>query len=163
MGNTKPIILAGVAITALVTGVSLYRFNRTSKQLVVNPTTNIHSLDFKELKIRLDLNFKNPTGNTLTIKKPFIQLIHKGENLGSSKIADVTVEIPSHGQEDIKGIMISIPLVNLPGPLQDLTKLITGKVDQLKIQVKTVTPVITQVGELSITSTDDTVLKRLWK
>lgn len=133
-------ILIGTAVGALVTGAAVYasRMNKTSNEMVIIPTVNVHKLSAQGLSLRVDIQLKNPTRSSIRLNYPFIKMIHAGSVLGSSAVIDKEILIPGFGQAVVQGIMIDIPLLNLLSLSGDLLKALNeGK--SIKLNVRTLT------------------------
>ncbi len=119
-------ILLGTGIGAGVIGLATYftRLKRASVELEAVTKTTLHSLKQDGLTIRTDLNLKNPTGASFSIKYPFVRIIYRekikkdGEEknkdtvIGASHLIDKDIKIPANGEARIDGVMIKIPLAS---------------------------------------------------
>ena len=153
-------LLVGGGILA---GASYYllRLQRTSKHLESVTTARIHKISFTDIIIRVDVILKNPTGGTLSLKYPFVKLLYKGSTIGSSQASDEVISIPPHGEANIPGITIRVPLLSLTGLGEDLLKLIQGSPEGIAVDAVTITEIDIGIGaRIPYEKTDLITLKK---
>jgi len=153
MTSWKKIII-GTGITAGIVGAVAYasRLIRTGKQLESVAKAMVHSFDEKGLTIRIDVQLKNPTGSKLKIKFPFVKVVQvktekengkekiKIDVIDTSKVIDKDITIPTHGEANVNGIMINVPISQIISLGSGLLSVLTKK-KSVPITVKTITTV----------------------
>jgi hypothetical protein len=159
MANWTKIII-GTGIGAGVIGVIAYasKLKRTSAELESVATANVHSVKLDGLTIRIDVKLKNPTEGSLKIKFPFVKVLFQNKVIGTSKVVNKDIMIPSHGEANITGIMVNIPptgLLSLGGGL--IGMLI--KKQPAQIGVTTVTTIDLGWKTFPYSKTDSSMLK----
>lgn len=159
MPNWKKIIL-GTTIGAGVISLIAYasKLKRTSTELESVATANIHSLKLDGLTIRIDVQLKNPTSSSLKIKFPFVKVLYKNQVIGTSKVVNQDIKIPSHGEAKISGILINIPVTGLLKLGGGMYNLITKK-QAAPIFVKTITTIDLGWKKIPYEKTDNNTLK----
>ena len=141
MGLLKKILI-GTGISAVVVGGVAYvrRLTRTSNELLVVPTVNVHKLTLQGLTLRVDVKIKNPTQSQVKFKFPFVKLMYKDTAIGSSQAVDKDILIPKYGEVLIDAIMIDIPLLGIFSLASDLIKGIQSG-EGVKMTVKTISTI----------------------
>ncbi len=129
-------IIFGTAIGAGIIAGVYYALGLKSfsDKLVTETSLNIHSVSFKGLTLRIDVELKNPSENTLRLKQPFVKLSFNLKEIASSQIQDKFFEITKYNSIKLDPIFISIPSTNLL-TLGDglLNVLLNGKTAQIKV------------------------------
>lgn len=159
MANWKK-ILVGTGIGAGVVGIIAYvsRLKRTSAELESVASAKIHSLKMDGLTVRIDVQLKNPTSSTFKIKFPFVKVLYKDKTIGTSKVINKDIQIPSYGEAVIEGVMIKIPITGLLSLGSGLYKLLVNK-EPAPIFVKTITTIDLGWKKVPYEKTDDNTLK----
>lgn len=159
MSKLKNIVI-GTTIGAGVIGLFSYLWGlkRTSAELESVATGMIHSLAFDGLTVRIDVQLKNPTGSSLNIKYPFVKLYHAGKLIGSSKVIDKNIKIPSHGEATIGQIMLTIPATGLLALGSGLLNLLNKK-QAVPLAVKTVSTIDLGWKKIAYQKTEEITLK----
>lgn len=132
-----------LTVAAVGGGLLVYGYsrtmNKTKAELLITPQANLHSIGLTGLVIRIDLLIKNPNAGSFKIRFPFITILFKGAVIGSSKVVNQEIEIPSYGEVKIEKVMIEVPLSSLFSVVTTLLKSLTGgKTEKITIKTKTV-------------------------
>lgn len=158
MANWKKIgIVSGIGagVIGLITYVT--RLNKSSEQLETVATAKIHSLKLDGLTIRVDVQLKNPSRSTFNIKFPFVKIVYKDKVIGTSQVIDKNIKIPAHGEANIEGIMIKIPVTSFFSIGAGLIKLLVQK-EPAVISVKTISTIDLGWKKLPYEKSDDMTL-----
>jgi len=147
----------GAAI-ATATGF-LLKFKRTTAELESIVTAKVHQLDLSGLTIRLDIQLKNPTKGSFSIKFPFVKLIYKNVVLGSSQVINKDILIPSFGEAGIEAVMVKIPFFSMFSVVSELSKALKSG-SEIKISVKTITTIDLGFKTIPYEKTEEIILKK---
>jgi|ERR1051326_5522890 hypothetical protein len=140
-----------------VTGITyLVRLARTNAQLETVATGQIFKIDLTGVTVRVDIQVKNPTRGSLTIKYPFIKLMYKDTMIGSSEVVNKDIKLPSYGEARIEAIMIHIPVLGLFSIGSGLYKSLTEGTG-VAVQVKTISTID---GRIPYEKTDELTLRK---
>ncbi len=153
-----PKIAFGAGILILIGSVA--KAANSTKKVVITPKANLHSIGLTNIKIRVDLNLRNPTDTDVKIKHPFIKLTYNDKDLGSSKPENKNLSIPKLGELDTDPIFIEIPIFQLIGALGDVIKLVTGKMEEIMIKIQVTSFIITGIKNLPIDETKSIPLRK---
>lgn len=159
MPNWKKIFI-GTGIGAGVIGIITYasKLKRTSAELESVASANVHSLKLDGLTIRIDVHLKNPTEGSLKIKFPFVKLIFQEKVIGTSKVINKDIKIPSHGQAKVTGIMVNIPATGLLSLGGGIFGLLVKK-QPAQVEVKTITTIDLGWKKIPYSKSDKSTLK----
>lgn len=111
--------LGKIAIGVLVGGGAYagYKYfsglKQTSTELESVSSLMIHKMGLDGLTIRVDITLKNPTSGTLSIKYPFVKLLHENAMIGSSKVIDKDIQLSPFGETHIEQILINVPIMSI--------------------------------------------------
>jgi hypothetical protein len=155
--NTWGKIAVGVGAAA---GVGyLLKISRTKAQLETVAKAMLHKLDATGLTVHVDVQIKNPTKGSLSIKYPFVKIVSGDKLIGSSRVINQDIKIPSFGEVQIRDIMINIPLLSLFSlGLNFYKSVLSGQA--LKAKVITVSTIDLGWKTLPYEKTDEVVLKK---
>lgn len=112
----------------------------TKANLIVTPSVSVHSISLTGLILRADVQIKNPSSGSFSIKFPFVSLSYKDTLLGSSQVVNQDIAIKAYSEARIEKILITIPLASLFTVVSTLIDAIQDK-KTVKIVVKMVTVV----------------------
>jgi len=132
-----------IALTAAGVGIAVYAYarklKRTQANLIVIPQVSVQSIGLSGIVLRTDVQIKNPTDGSLTIKWPFVTLIYKDTLLGSSNVVDKDIPLKAYSQTAIDKIMIDIPLAGALTVVSDLIGSLQSKLPvRITVKVSTV-------------------------
>lgn len=96
----------------------------------------IHKLGLDGLTVRVDVTLKNPTATSLTIKYPFIKLLHNNAMIGSSQVIDKDIRIAPYGESHIDQVMINVPIMSIIS----LAKALVSK-EPVKVQSRVISTI----------------------
>lgn len=150
-----------IAIGAGIVGTAGYllKMKKTSAELEIVSTAKVQKLNLSGLTIRVDVQLKNPTKGTLSMKYPFVKITYKGATIGSSQSINKDIKIPSFGEAMIEEIMIQVPITSLLSLGLDIVKALKGT-EAIKLQVKTLTYVDLGFKSMPFEKIDDIILKK---
>jgi hypothetical protein len=72
--EARHVLIGGLALTALVVGVGIYRASNTGAKLELDMEPRLRRLDFAGLQVELDAAYKNPTRGAVTLRNPVVRL-----------------------------------------------------------------------------------------
>lgn len=72
--EARHVLAGGIALTALVVGVGIYRAASTGARLELDMEPRLRRLDFAGLQVELDASFKNPTRGAVALRDPVVRL-----------------------------------------------------------------------------------------
>lgn len=152
---TKILIGAGA-----VTGIGfLLKLKRTSAEIQTVTTAKIHRLDLSGLTVRIDVQVKNPTKGSLSIKYPFVKVIYKDATIGTSQSINQDIKIPSFGEARIDGILINIPILGLLSVGKDLYKSLKDN-SGVKVNITVISTIELGLKSLPYEKTQEVILKK---
>lgn len=146
----------GAGVIGLVSYLS--GLKRTSAELESIASGMIHSLKLDGLTIRIDVQLKNPTSSSLTISFPFVKLYHAGKLIGSSKVLNKNILIPSQGEATIGQILLNIPAMGLVSLGSNLFNLLI-KNQSVQLSIKTITTIDLGWKKVPYSKTENITLK----
>ncbi len=158
MNGAGKYIIGGGIVAAI--GAYLLRLRRTSAELETIVSAKIHSLSLSGVTIRIDVQIKNPTVGSLSIKFPFVKLIYKNSTIGSSQAINKDIVIPSYGEVVIDSIMITVPVLGILSIGSDLVKALLGAQDGIKVQIKTISTIDLGWKTIPFEKVDEVTLKQ---
>lgn len=127
-----------IALAAAGCGVVIYVYGRkmtqTKANLIVTPEVSVQSIGLTGLVLRADVQVKNPSEGSFTMKFPFVTLTYKGTLLGSSKVVNQDIAIKAFSEANIQKILIDIPLASVFSVVSALISSIQNK-EPIKIVV----------------------------
>lgn len=126
--------IAGVTAAGVGIGALIYRDKRTAGKLVVVPSGMIHKLDLTGITVRIDTVIKNPTANSLEMTFPFVKLMYKGSDIGSSQSSGEKLVIPKNGELTVREIYVKIPLLGVFSLAYEIYKALVSS-EPIKVQV----------------------------
>jgi len=133
-----------IALTAAGLGIVVYTYarklKRTQANLIVIPQVSVQRIDLTGVTLRTDVQIKNPSVGTFSIKWPFVTLLYKGTLLGSSDVINKDIPFKDYSQAILDKIMIHTPLSGALNVVSDLISSIQNK-QQVKVTVKVATVV----------------------
>jgi hypothetical protein len=160
MSNLKKIAVgAGITIVAVGGAAYLLKMHRTSAQLEIINTANLHKIDLTGLYIRVDSIIKNPSDGSFKIKFPFVKLKYNDAIVGTSQVINKDISIAAFGEAHIDGIIVHIPFMGL---LSLGAKIFTAIKNGTPVQMKVNTITTIDLGwkQLPYETTDDIVIKK---
>lgn len=88
----------------------------------------VHSINFNGLTLRIDVTLINPTEGTLTIKQPYIKVLFRNKDIGTTQLENKQVEIPAYSPKQLDPIFLTIPATGLFSLGDGLLKLLLKKI-----------------------------------
>jgi hypothetical protein len=133
----KLVIGAGVAGAGL--GLAYYlKMQRLSKELEITTKVSIWKVQLMGLVLRVDVQLKNPSGGSVSIKYPFVKMQYNGQTFATSEVRSDNFPVPAYGQIQLDPIYISIGFLSLATSLPDLIAEYR-KTGKITVQVQTIT------------------------
>lgn len=160
MSNLKNIAIGtGITIIALGGAAYVLKMHRTSAQLEIINTANLHKIDLTGLYIKVDSILKNPTDGSFKIKFPFVKLKYNDAIVGTSQVVNKDIGIAAFGEAHIEGIMIHIPFIGL---LSIGAKIFSAIKNGTPVQMKVNTITTIDVGwkQLPYETTEEIMIKK---
>ena len=106
-------LLAGAGIAGATIagfrGVSLYRM---SHKLEISHRIRAHGISFSGLTAVIDVVIKNPTGNAMNIKYPFVKVKIGDKILAVSEVIDKTIAIKPYSTTEVNNISLPLTAAN---------------------------------------------------
>lgn len=159
--NTKHIVIGTAVSAGLVWAVSsLLSKKKVGDKLDTKTSILLHSLDLKGLTVRIDVTLVNPTEGTLTIKQPYIKVIFKNKDIGTTQLENKKVVIPAYEPKQLEPIYLTIPATGLFSLGDGLLKLLLKK-QTVDITIKIMTSIYIAGGFKSYEKTEVMKLKPL--
>ncbi len=154
-------ILAGTVLGAgVIAGIEYFtRLRKAQVELEIIPRANIYALSWDGLTIKVDVQLKNPTKGSFSLKFPFVKIIYKGNTVGSSQVVDRDIKIPAYGEVMIEKIMVQIPVTSVFSVVFGLIKSLFNK-EPVKISVKTMTTVDVGLAKIPYDNETELTIKK---
>lgn len=154
---TKIGIISGIG--AGVVGLFAYfsKLRNASVQMEAVTTAKIHSLKLDGLTIRVDVQLKNPSAGSFSIKFPFVKLLFKNAVVGTSQVIDKDIKIPAYGEANIEAIMVKIPMTSIFSIGAGLIKMLAQK-QPAAVSVMTISTIDLGWKKLPYEKTDNMTL-----
>jgi hypothetical protein len=125
---SKKLLTTAIVGGSMLAGIGYYlSIRKTTAHLEVIPSASVHAINLNGLTLRLDLELKNPSANSFSIKFPYLKLLFKGALIGTSQVLNKDITIPAYGQTRIEKIFVNVPLAGLFNVASSLIKSIQSK------------------------------------
>ncbi len=123
-------IVIGTALGAGLVWVisSLMSKKKVGDKLDTKVKVMVHSINFNGLTLRIDVTLINPTEGTLTIKQPYIKVLFRNKDIGTTQLENKQVEIPAYSPKQLDSIFLTIPATGLFSLGDGLLKLLLKKI-----------------------------------
>ncbi len=125
--STWPKVALVTAGCGALAYVYVKQMSRTKANLIVNPQVTVHSIGLTGLVLRADVQIKNPSSGSFTMKFPFVTLYYKDTLLGSSQVVNQDITVKAYSEANIQKILIDIPLSSVFSVVSGLISSITNK------------------------------------
>ncbi|MBT1688891.1 hypothetical protein [Dawidia soli] len=134
-------VMMGAGAVALVFGARyVMRLNRLSSELEVVTKVSIYRVTISGIDLRIEVTLKNPSGGSVSVKHPFVKIMHGESTLASSAMKDTDMQIPKFSEVTLDPVILNVGFLPLatsaPALLREYRK--TG---QLTITARTVTTI----------------------
>ena len=127
--NAKTIVIGTAVGAGLIWVVSsLMSKKKVGDKLDTKVKVMVHSINFNGLTLRIDVTLINPTEGTLTIKQPYIKVLFRNKDIGTTQLENKQVEIPAYSPKQLDPIFLTIPATGLFSLGDGLLKLLLKKV-----------------------------------
>ncbi|SRR5260221_3060230 len=143
-------------------GVLIYAYGRkmtrTKANLIVTPAVSVDSISLSGLILRADVQIKNPSAGSFTMKFPFVTLTYKDTVLGSSKIINQNIAIKAYSEANIQKILIDVPLASVFSVVSVLINSLENR-KPVKITVRVATVVDLGWSQMNYADSQEITLK----
>lgn len=127
--NAKTIVIGTAVGAGLVWVVSsLMSKKKVGDKLDTKVKAMVYSINFNGLTLRIDVTLINPTEGTLTIKQPYIKVLFRNKDIGTTQLENKQVEIPAYSPKQLDPIFLTIPATGLFSLGDGLLKLLLKKI-----------------------------------
>ena len=151
-----------VALTAAGCGLVIYAYAskmiKLKARLIVTPEVSVYKVGLSGLTLQANVQIKNYSAGTCSLKFPFVTLYYKETLLGSSNIVNQDIPITAYGEANIEKIIIDIPLASVFSVATALINSIQNK-QAVAITVKTTTVINLGLQSLDYEDTQTIPLK----
>lgn len=134
MNKVTKIVGAALLIGGGIYASRLIKTSNTAQKLSVN-ITGVSPPKLKKGALQLSVNvaFDNPTGQSISLKKPYLIARYNGKEAGNSIPSDERITIKANDRTVIRGINIQVPLLKIG---LAAVSLITGKLPQMTFEIE---------------------------
>jgi hypothetical protein len=100
----------------------LLRLNRLSNELEAVTKVSIHRVTLSGLDLRIEVTLKNPTAGNVTVKLPYVKIIHGGRTVASSQVKNVDINIPKFSEIKMEPLVLNVGFAALASSMVDIMK-----------------------------------------
>lgn len=168
-------VMAGLGLGVGTAAYLLYRkfkpLKTFSDKLESTISGRIHSIDFSNLVLALDVVLKNPTPTEVSIQQPFIKIAYKYKEKGSdgketekvkqlatSTLENKQIKIKALEQSYINDIRIPVKLLDLGSLAPLILKRLTDTSAKINLVVTVQSIVATAAGSFSYDNSQDIIV-----
>ena len=91
----------------------LFRMNRLQEEIEPVVRASIYKVTATGIIAQVNMVLKNPTAGQISMKFPFVKLMHNQSTVGSSQVIDKDILIPKFGEAVVDNVLVEIPWTSL--------------------------------------------------